>query len=648
MKITSINIRNFRLIKDAKLELHEDVTVIVGKNNTAKTSLMELLQKIFFGKPLSFNDLPIDERQGLFEGVFRYWKGEIDYNELRKSIPKVGIDFLVDYKKELEDDSLGALSPFIIDIDENITEVVVCVEYRLKFDEESFRNKIKSLMVDGLDCKRQIINWCKQYFCSYLELVVCVKKNVGDGLDEIKSFTELTRLFPFYIIPAERSLGEDGEEGEGSLTNLINNYFTADLSKLEEGIADQVKELKDTVALLSDKLQTKSTEVLGQLIRNAVGFGYPNTEELQLGVQTNVKVENIIKDHTELTYSSSDSDGILPSRYNGLGYKNLIKIAFQLSEFSRIINNDNVNRVPLLFIEEPESHMHPQMQQLFASYLNEFLKKISGIQIQVVVTSHSAHVVNAVPFDRIRYAQKINSKIIYKNLNNFVTENKDNSEFIRKYLTLSRSDLFFADKMILIEGAAERLLIPDVIEKLARIKSIKPEGCLRNQYYTLIEVGGAYAYKFIPFAEFLDIPCLIITDIDPLGEDGKSSLVSAGVDTSNVTIKYWFGKMLHNKESTIDFKRIKSATDDVKTVGNCHIEYQTEENDICGKSLEEAIMNVNRKMYFDREEISENELKFKEKSKTDFAIKLVFNSEYEVPKYIKNGLVWLGMQCVNK
>lgn len=72
MKITSINIRNFRLIKDAKLELHEDVTVIVGKNNTAKTSLMELLQKIFFGKPLSFNDLPIDERQGLFEGVFRY------------------------------------------------------------------------------------------------------------------------------------------------------------------------------------------------------------------------------------------------------------------------------------------------------------------------------------------------------------------------------------------------------------------------------------------------------------------------------------------------------------------------------------------------------------------------------------------------
>lgn len=75
--------------------------------------------------------------------------------------------------------------------------------------------------------------------------------------------------------------------------------------------------------------------------------------------------------------------------------------------------------------------------------------------------------------------------------------------------------MFFADKAILVEGASERLLIPDMIDKCDKSGDFSSQKYkLPAQYYTLIEIGGAYAYKFIPFIEFLGIPCLILTDID--------------------------------------------------------------------------------------------------------------------------------------
>ena len=92
---------------------------------------------------------------------------------------------------------------------------------------------------------------------------------------------------------------------------------------------------------------------------------------------------------------------------------------------------------------------------------------------------------------------------------------------------------------------------------------------------------------------------------------------------------------------------ITSATDAEKTLGKCHIEYQTLENGICGRSLEEAIMNVNRSHYGLAEPVAEEDLEFTEKSKTDFALNLICNNpNYSIPQYIKNGLIWLNKQRV--
>lgn len=420
---------------------------------------------------------------------------------------------------------------------------------------------------------------------------------------------------------------------------------------LSPDIVEKVKELRSVVDGANKDVQKESDRILSDLVNKAVGFGYPNIEELQLAVTTELKIDDQIKNQTRLLYSSGTEGETLPSSHNGLGYKNLIKMEFLLAAFARDVEKKGEACIPLLFIEEPESHMHPQMQHTFAEHLEKFLKKISTIHIQTFLTTHSAHIANTIDFSKIRYAQKSKFGVIYKNLDVFAKENADNMDFIKKYLTLSRCDLFFADKIIFVEGASERLLLPDMIEKCEKEKMFDSEKYkLSAQYYALIEIGGAYAYKFIPFAEFLGLPCLILTDIDSMLDGRTKAVVSQGKTTSNATIKWWIRKIKgisKNSKKTISLADIIAMTDEEKTLGKCHIEYQTMENGICGRSLEEAIMNVNRSHYRLVEPVVEEDLEFTEKSKTDFALNLICdNPDYSIPQYIKNGLVWLNNQRV--
>ena len=342
-----------------------------------------------------------------------------------------------------------------------------------------------------------------------------------------------------------------------------------------------------------------------------------------------------------------------------MGYKNLIKMEFLLAAFAKKVEKCGDACIPLLFIEEPESHMHPQMQHAFAEYLEAFLAKITSIGIQTLLTSHSAHIANTMVFSKIRYAQKTKTGVIYKNLNTFAEENSSNIDFIRKYLTITKCDLFFADKAIFVEGASKRLLLPDMIDKCAKAGNFdSQEYKLPAQYYALVEIGGAYAYKFIPFAEFLGIPCLILTDLDSVsgqkGANGRiyysSVPVSRGETTSNETLKWWVRKKKEIPEddnTQIALTDITSMSPADKTRCRCHIEFQTTENGLCGHSLEEAIRNVNRTYYGLGDTPTEDDLEFSGKKKTDFALNLICECEdYAVPAYIKNGLVWLNDQQV--
>lgn len=660
MQLSKIRIKNYRLLIDAELEVDPKTTLIVGRNNTAKTSCFSCIGNILEGKTVSFNDYPLFRREDFYAKIALFMEKKLSYEELCKQIEVVSIDFMVDYSLDDPDDNLGALSPFIIDVDVNTTTALIRAEYRLKTDEKTLWALLESSYYkDGAfspseEAHEVLVDNFDKLFG--LTVYAINPNNMEDK--QVKSQKELHDLFPFHTIPAERVLGED-DTHNSSLGSLISGFFDMSEADLDPKVAEEIKMLRTIVEKANKDVQKQSDEILSSVVNSSIGFGYPNIEELKLGVTTQLSIDDQIKNQTKLSYISGTANESLPSSHNGLGYKNLIKMEFLLAAFARDVEKRGVACVPLLFIEEPESHMHPQMQTAFATYLEKFLGKLSNVQIQTFLTSHSAHIANTMEFAKVRYAQKSNAGVIYKNLNTFAQANSDNVNFIRKYLTLTKCDLFFADKAIFVEGASERLLLPDMIEK-CEATGVFGSGKypLSAQYYALIEIGGAYAHKFIPFIEFLGVPCLILTDLDSVADRiskggkvvKKSVVVSQGETTSNETIKWWIRRnkgLPENDTSKIDLTVITSMSPDDKTRGKCHIEFQTAENGLCGHSLEEAVRNVNRKHYDLGDSTSEEDLEFKGKSKTDFALDLIWEcADYCVPAYIKSGLTWLNNQRV--
>lgn len=660
MQLAKIRIKNYRLLVDAELEVDPKTTLIVGRNNTAKTSCFECIGKVLDGTQFSFNDYPLLKRENLYTDFASFMAKEITFEDLCERLEPISIEFLVDYSLDAPEDNLGALSPFIIDVDVDTTTALIRAEYKLKADEKSIWKILEpSYYVNGIfspddDVHNAIISSFHKLF--EMTIYAINPKNAEDK--QIKKQKELSELFPFHIIQAERRLGEDGTQ-DNSLSSLISDFFDMSEDELDPSVSEKVKELRVIVETANKNVQQQSDSILSALVSNAVGFGYPNGEELQLGVTTQLNIDDQIKNQTQLSYTAGTSNERRPSTYNGLGYKNLIKMEFLLAAFAKKVEKCGDACIPLLFIEEPESHMHPQMQHAFAEYLEAFLAKITSIGIQTLLTSHSAHIANTMVFSKIRYAQKTKTGVIYKNLNTFAEENSSNIDFIRKYLTITKCDLFFADKAIFVEGASERLLLPDMIDKCAKAGNFdSQEYKLPAQYYALVEIGGAYAYKFIPFAEFLGIPCLILTDLDSVsgqkGANGRiyysSVPVSRGETTSNETLKWWVRKKKEIPEddnTQIALTDITSMSPADKTRCRCHIEFQTTENGLCGHSLEEAIRNVNRTYYGLGDTPTEDDLEFSGKKKTDFALNLICECEdYAVPAYIKNGLVWLNDQQV--
>jgi len=217
-------------------------------------------------------------------------------------------------------------------------------------------------------------------------------------------------------------------------------------------------------------------------------------------------------------------------------------------------------------------------------------------------------------------------------------------------MTISRCDLYFCDKAILVEGAAERLLIPDMINKCDQAGLFNTKSpTLASQYCSIIEVGGAYAHRFFDFIDFLGIPTLILTDIDFVTSKGKKCLKDKAKRTSNATIMKWCHDKLNIPLSTtVKIEDVyKLISNDKLTNGFRHIEFQKEENGYHARSLEEAIMNVNRELYGISHSDSNFSFDSEKQKKTNFSLQLLTDDdflEYQTPSYIVDGLIWLNNQ----
>ena len=414
MKISSIEIKNYRLLQDAILDLDAKTTVIVGRNNSGKTSLLQLLNQMLENKLLSYNDFPIAVRNDALALFIRFLMGEISADDCAKEWPITSLKVFIDYSTETESDDLGALAPFIIDLDDELTSAVINVEYKLIVSEDTkklFADQISQLSEDrdNQDVIEAVKKTFSENFSDFFTLkVFAVHPNRPKVLKE-QTLAALKELIVVYSIPAERALDESGV-GQSSLNGVIEAYFKKDFASADPEIQEDMSKLQSSVEEAGQKLQKETSKLLDDLLAKSVGFGYPNDYEMKIGVMTELSLSQQFINNSKLNYWDEQTLDKLPSSYNGLGYKNLIKIQFLLSYFSRDFASRGAACLPLLFVEEPESHMHPQMQQRFVYYLEHYWEKLTGgNSIQSIITTHSGHIANEVKFDTIvlLYVQKI-------------------------------------------------------------------------------------------------------------------------------------------------------------------------------------------------------------------------------------------------
>jgi predicted ATP-dependent endonuclease of OLD family len=313
--------------------------------------------------------------------------------------------------------------------------------------------------------------------------------------------------------------------------------------------------------------------------------------------------------------------------------------------------------VHLIFVEEPEAHLHPQMQEVFIHQLSALKRLFPEIDTlhepwtaQFVVSTHSSHVANRAPFSAIRYFRLESSapESLARHsevLDLSEAEGLDN-EFLHQYLTLTRSDLFFADKAILVEGTSERLIVPRAIEKL---QAAGGGAGLSSQYVTILEVGGAYAHMFFPLLDFLGLPSLILTDFDSVGplKDGHrtSSVVHVGDRTTNATIKEWFRDKEATPKQLLDF-----AETDKRVKGNRYLAYQVPEvsKTATGRTFEDSFILANPGIFGSMQGTSDADTEQKaadqanSHKKSEFALTYsITQTTWRTPRYIERGLEWL-------
>lgn len=143
MRLSKIRIYNYRLLIETELEVHNETTLIVGRNNTAKTSSMDCIRTVLNGKEFSYNDFPIDKRGELHSLIAQFMSKDIKFDELCEKMPVTSIEFVVDYSSENLEEQLGALSPFIIDIDLDINDVLIRIDNRVKIEEKTLWNLLE-------------------------------------------------------------------------------------------------------------------------------------------------------------------------------------------------------------------------------------------------------------------------------------------------------------------------------------------------------------------------------------------------------------------------------------------------------------------------------------------------------------------------
>jgi predicted ATP-dependent endonuclease of OLD family len=556
MHLHSLTFKNFRRLKDARIDFAHDLTIFVGANNSGKTSATHAIELFLSGGKDKFT---------VYDFCADCWADFENFSA--KGVADAKVEFpaiFLDVWISVDADNLYRVVELLPRASWKGSLVGLRIEFAAKDAAQtlaSFRMKAaeaakfaKTKEKDGQDYKpwprnirdylsRELKNeYGLRYFildeaqlkAETADAAYTPKEIIGDA--ERSGHTVINSLIKVDFLSAQRHLSDGNAQARTEdLSKRLSRFYTRNQKQRE----DDHNALR-ALALSEGQLTKHFADVFSDTFKSLRKLGYPGLANPTLEIRAALKLERLMGDqqakvHYLLEEATAEVEALaLPDSYNGLGFKNLIYMGVELldlhSAWSTTEEGEEDKRQPihLIFIEEPEAHMHAQLQQAFVRKLTDLIPSTGddGYATQFVITTHSPHILYERGFPPIRYFRRSpetgakQSSAVF-NLSVFYDQNEPDRDFLQRYMKLTHCDLFFADAAILVEGNVERLVLPLMIAHGAKK--------LSAAYLSILEVGGAFAYRFRKLIEFLGLPTLIVTDLDSVHpESPKKEKAAAG------------------------------------------------------------------------------------------------------------------------
>lgn len=730
MKISCFDIQNFRKLKKCRVELSDSETVFVGANNSGKTSAMDALivfLKESRRKDLSTRDLTLCNWSQINK-IGQSWLDDdqeeekdiniFDISRWRPYVPTLDIWLKVD------SDEVHYVRHLIptLDWDGGLLGVRLILEP--KKIEDLYKSFKKSFIAASSGNKKdRVLRLWPQSLRDFLDKELhkhfTVNAYILDptkadeespqvmpiGALPITSNTPFKGLFKIDVINAQRGFTDpNSQEGNGNkrkLSTQFKTYFENHLNPNElpdDTDLDALEAIESARGTFDERLKESFKESIGELEKlNYPGFSDPKIELSSRinpldGLNHDASIQFRIltgKEGEELSELS------LPEQYNGLGYQNLISMIFDLirsrDEWMRVgkvgkrleAEESYIEPLHIVLIEEPEAHLHAQVQQVFIKKAYSVLRNHKDLgqntkfSSQLVVSTHSSHIAHEVDFGNLRYFKRKPStnknnvpfaEVI--NLTSTFGDECETGKFATRYLKATHCDLFFADASVLVEGPAERMLVPHFI------KDKFPE--LDKSYLSILEIGGSHAHKLRPLIEKLELLTLVITDLDSIAEKNTTKVLPQKGEkyrTSNSTIKTWLPCKTDLDDVLSAKKEDKISKDKSVRVAyqyEFETEFKGEKYNVIPYTFEDAIVLSNVRLFRNTKDVngllkkmvdavSGDDIKEactqmfealgRGSKKAEMALELLYTVEPDVlnvPEYISEGLIWLQNELKKK
>ncbi len=462
MWLRELQIRDFRKIDTLTVSFPRGLTVLVGENNSGKTTIIDALRLMLFPSR-DFGSLRLTEDD---------FRAGTDHAPIEISCIFTG----------LEDEDEVHFQECLVDTGDGQFEMQV--NARVEFNEATNRCNVR-MWGGETEGGRLPSNHYDQLSTIYLQPLRDPERGLRPG-----QHSQVSRLI-------DRLTQENQRADFEAIASDANEKIRA-LPPVDDARGDINAQM---LAIAGSEL-TQRTELI---------FTDPTFRRIIAGLQPRIEG--------------------LPFALNGLGYNNLLFTSATLGTLRRSPQFSFRS----ILVEEPEAHLHPQLQMLLLRHLSRVASNHEGSEVQVIASSHSPILASQAPIDSVVSVHELDGKVSTVSVCSIAIDDKIKKK-LQRYLDATRGELFFARRILMVEGISEALLLP----VLARIAG----GNLKKSSVTVLNADGINFDAFIPLFGVgrLGLLVVILTDGDAKEIGGEMSATAAGLkalesDVPNLSVE---------------------------------------------------------------------------------------------------------------